>query len=73
MHYAEVMRYSAEHKQRTRERILTQAARLFRRDGYQGVGIDSIMTGARLTRGGFYGHFRSKLVRQTLHHRGRHF
>ncbi len=54
------MRYAPEHKARTRERILREAGRLFRRHGYQGVGIDRIMTRARLTRGGFYGHFPSK-------------
>ena len=33
---------------------------MFRRFGYAGVGIDRIMAAARLTRGGFYGYFRSK-------------
>lgn len=54
------MRYDAEHKDRTRARILEQAAAAFRREGYRGVGIDRIMAAARLTRGGFYAHFRSK-------------
>jgi len=54
------MRYSAGHKERTRERILGQAGQLFRRLGYTGVGIDQIMAAAHLTRGGFYGYFRSK-------------
>ena len=54
------MRYSPEHKARTRERILREAGRLFRRHGYRGVGIDQIMAKARLTRGGFYAHFASK-------------
>jgi TetR/AcrR family transcriptional repressor of nem operon len=54
------MRYTREHKARTRERILEHAARLFRRHGYDGVGIDEIMAAADLTRGGFYAHFRSK-------------
>ncbi len=54
------MRYRPEHKARTRRRILTWAGRLFRRHGYQGVGIDRIMRAAKLTHGGFYGHFRSK-------------
>lgn len=54
------MRYDADHKTRTRERILEQAAAAFRQDGYRGVGIDRIMAAARLTRGGFYAHFRSK-------------
>ena len=54
------MGYSAEHTARTRARILSSAARLFRRHGFQGVGIDEIMAGAGLTRGGFYAHFKSK-------------
>lgn len=54
------MRYEPEHKARTRERILREAGRLFRRHGYRGVGIDQIMAAARLTRGGFYAHFSSK-------------
>lgn len=54
------MRYAPEHKEKVRERILGQAARLFRRHGYSGVGIDAIMRAARLTRGGFYVHFGSK-------------
>ena len=54
------MGYTPEHTARTRRRILDAAARLFRRHGFQGVGIDEIMAEAGLTRGGFYAHFRSK-------------
>lgn len=54
------MRYTKDHKQKTREKIITAASRLFRRHGYNGVGIDQIMAEASLTRGGFYGHFSSK-------------
>ena len=54
------MRYGAEHKERMRRRIVEVAGRLFRRHGYRGVGIDTIMSAAGLTRGGFYGYFRSK-------------
>jgi AcrR family transcriptional regulator len=54
------MRYSSEHKTKTRGRILDQAGLLFRRKGYSGVGIDEIMGAAKLTRGGFYGYFKSK-------------
>jgi len=54
------MRYRPEHKAKVRQRILRAAGRLFRRRGYHGVGIDRIMAAARLTRGGFYGYFRSK-------------
>jgi AcrR family transcriptional regulator len=54
------MRYGPDHKARTRERILAEAGRLFRRHGYRGVGIERIMAAAKLTRGGFYAHFPSK-------------
>jgi TetR/AcrR family transcriptional repressor of nem operon len=54
------MRYPEQHKAATRRRIVAEAGRLFRRHGYDGVGIDDVMAAARLTRGGFYGYFRSK-------------
>ena len=54
------MGYSPEHKAKTRQRVVESAGRLFRRHGYNGVGIDDIMAAAHLTRGGFYAHFRSK-------------
>lgn len=54
------MRYPKEQKAETRERILTAAARLFRESGYDGVGVDAIMSEAGLTAGGFYSHFSSK-------------
>jgi TetR/AcrR family transcriptional repressor of nem operon len=54
------VRYSRTHKDETRRRIVTEAGALLRRHGYAGVGIDDLMAAARLTRGGFYGYFRSK-------------
>ncbi len=54
------MRYGPEQKERTRDRILAEARRLFRRHGYEGVSLEAVMTAAGLTRGGFYKHFRSK-------------
>ncbi|WOF75035.1 TetR/AcrR family transcriptional regulator [Parvibaculaceae bacterium PLY_AMNH_Bact1] len=54
------MRYSSEHKAKTRSRILEKAGLLFRRKGFNSVGIDEIMGAAKLTRGGFYGYFKSK-------------
>lgn len=54
------MPLSAEHKARTRARIIDTAARLFRERGYEGVGIKSVMEAAGLTHGGFYAHFESK-------------
>ena len=54
------MRVSREQAAENRERIVDTAARLFREKGFDGVGIDAIMSGAGLTHGGFYGHFGSK-------------
>jgi TetR/AcrR family transcriptional repressor of nem operon len=62
-----MMRYSAEHKQETRERIVHAASRRFRRAG-AGVGIGQLMQALKLTHGGFYRHFRSKdvLLREAV-------
>jgi TetR/AcrR family transcriptional repressor of nem operon len=54
------MRYSAEHKQQTRERIVRAASRRFRSRGSEGAGIGDLMRDLRLTHGGFYRHFDSK-------------
>jgi TetR/AcrR family transcriptional regulator, transcriptional repressor for nem operon len=54
------MRYTAEHKQQTRERVLKQAASDIRLHGPDRVAVASIMAGAGLTHGGFYAHFASK-------------
>ncbi|HLY55147.1 MAG TPA: TetR/AcrR family transcriptional regulator [Stellaceae bacterium] len=54
------MPYSPEHKQKTRERIVESARRLFNRKGFAEVTIDEIMAEAGLTRGGFYKHFATK-------------
>ncbi len=62
------MRYASDHKGRTRQRILTAAARRFREKGFGGAGVDDVMAGAGLTAGGFYSHFDSKeaLLAETL-------
>jgi TetR/AcrR family transcriptional repressor of nem operon len=54
------MRYPADHKQQTRDRIVHAAARRFRRRGTEGAGIGDLMRDLRLTHGGFYRHFESK-------------
>jgi TetR/AcrR family transcriptional repressor of nem operon len=54
------MRYSAGHKQRTRERIVRAASRRFRSRGSEGAAIEDLMRDLRLTHGGFYRHFGSK-------------
>src|ERR1700747_977284 len=57
---AATMRVTREQKAEHRARIVGVAARLFRENGFDGVGLDTIMKGAGLTHGGFYGHFASK-------------
>ena len=53
-------RYSPEHKDATRHRILERAGRRIKRDGIDGSGIATLMADADLTNGAFYAHFASK-------------
>ncbi|WP_193163025.1 TetR/AcrR family transcriptional regulator [Microbulbifer hainanensis] len=64
------MRYSKEHKAQTRERIVEEASRRFRRDGIGATGLQALMKALGLTHGGFYAHFKSKdeLVETALQH-----
>src|SRR5438034_8579518 len=54
------MRYDPQHKIRTRDRIVRNAARKLRGEGLSGSGVASVMKASGLTVGGFYKHFRSK-------------
>jgi TetR/AcrR family transcriptional regulator, transcriptional repressor for nem operon len=54
------MPYAPEHKQKTRNRIVQAARKLFNFRGFEAVSIDDIMGEAGLTRGGFYKHFSTK-------------
>ena len=54
------MRYPAEQKAETHERILAAAARSFREHGSEANGIGYVMKELGLTKGGFYRHFDSK-------------
>ncbi|MEU6196572.1 TetR/AcrR family transcriptional regulator [Streptomyces sp. NPDC047061] len=54
------MRYTDEHNQATRQRIIEAAGRRFKRDGIDGSGIAALMKDAGLTNGAFYTHFTSK-------------
>src|SRR6266545_6596833 len=54
------MRYGPEHKTRTRDRIVRNAARKLRAAGLSGPAVAGIMKASGLTVGGFYKHFRSK-------------
>jgi len=64
------MRYDTEHKARTRERILDEAASAIRAEGPLAVSVAGLMKKAGLTHGGFYAHFGSKddLVAEAIGH-----
>jgi AcrR family transcriptional regulator len=50
----------AESKERTRQRLLAQAQRLFREHGYAATSLEQIAEAAEVTKGAIYGHFASK-------------
>jgi TetR/AcrR family transcriptional regulator, transcriptional repressor for nem operon len=54
------MPHPSDRKHRTRRQILEAAAKLFDERGFEATTIDDVMLACRLTRGGFYSHFRSK-------------
>jgi TetR/AcrR family transcriptional regulator, transcriptional repressor for nem operon len=54
------MPYPRDHRTQVRSKIVASARRLFNRHGFDNVSLDQIMSGAGLTRGGFYSYFRSK-------------
>lgn len=54
------MRYESDHKAKTRQRIVKNAARQVRARGLNGPGVAALMKASGLTVGGFYKHFRSK-------------
>lgn len=66
------MRYSTEHKQQTRERLLASSGALAKRGGFSSTGVAGLMKAIGLTGGAFYNHFPSKddlfteVVRQEL-------
>ena len=55
-----MVRYTKEHKQETRQRIIATAGRRIKRDGIDGSGVATLMKDAGLTNGAFYAHFSSK-------------
>ena len=75
--YSYGVRYSAEHKAQSHEKILAVAARSFRERGGDTSGIGTVMRQVGLKKGGFYRHFKSKddlfveAVAQALEETGR--
>jgi len=57
-------------KAHTRQRILSEAARVMRETGTEGIGVAALMKRVGLTHGGFYAHFasREELVQEVLKH-----
>ena len=54
------MSYDSEHKEKTRQRVLDEAAKAIRAEGPHRVGVAAVMAKAGMTHGGFYAHFASK-------------
>lgn len=54
------MRYSAGHKQETRERLLQSSSVQAKDEGFSTVGVDALMKAIGLSGGAFYSHFASK-------------
>src|ERR1700748_43520 len=56
----ECMPYPAGHRAEVKKKIVQSARRLFNRYGFESISVDQIISGAGLTRGGFYSYFESK-------------
>lgn len=54
------MRYDANHKQKSRERVIAEAAKAIRSEGPQAISVAGVMGAAGLTHGAFYAHFNSR-------------
>ncbi|WP_395505195.1 TetR/AcrR family transcriptional regulator [Ectopseudomonas hydrolytica] len=54
------MRYSAEHKAETRERLLASSGAIAKQQGFAVTGVDALMKTIGLTGAAFYSHFPSK-------------
>ncbi|HEY2039785.1 MAG TPA: TetR/AcrR family transcriptional regulator [Edaphobacter sp.] len=62
------MRYRPEHKAEVRQKIVKDASRRIRTEGWNGAAVSSVMRDTGLTHGGFYKHFENKdeLVLESL-------
>ncbi|OYU30618.1 MAG: TetR family transcriptional regulator [Comamonadaceae bacterium PBBC2] len=54
------MRYSPDHKQGARARLVDTTGAHVKKNGFAATGVDGLMAAAGLTSGAFYSHFRSK-------------
>ncbi|MEQ1519471.1 MAG: TetR/AcrR family transcriptional regulator [Usitatibacteraceae bacterium] len=54
------MRYSKEHKDRARKRLLDSSARHVKQHGFAASGVDALATAAGVTTGSLYKHFDGK-------------
>lgn len=54
------MRITEAKAQENRRRVVAKASELFRKHGFDGVGVGDLMKAAGFTHGGFYNHFDSK-------------
>ena len=54
------MRITTQQKDENRARIVAVASKLFRENGFDGIGVADLMKNAGMTHGGFYNHFGSK-------------
>lgn len=54
------MRVSRAQAEENRRTVIDVASRLFRENGFDGIGLNDLMKGAGLTQGGFYKQFESK-------------
>lgn len=54
------MRMSRAKAAENRSKVIDVASRLFRKHGFDGIGLNDLMKGAGLTQGGFYKQFESK-------------
>jgi AcrR family transcriptional regulator len=54
------MRYSASHKQETKEKLLQSSAASAKQSGFSTVGVDGLMKAIGLSGAAFYSHFSSK-------------
>ncbi|MDH4560168.1 TetR/AcrR family transcriptional regulator [Pseudomonas sp. BN411] len=54
------MRYSATHKEETRQKLLESSGSIAKSGGFSTTGVDGLMKAIGLTGGAFYSHFPSK-------------